>query len=146
MKNRMLRILPVIITFVWTGMVLGVSFLEAPLKFQAPDITLRLGLGIGRLVFGVLNKIEIVFAVTLAVSLVVGKVSWRANFPYPLVFMVLLVQTAWLLPVMDARAELILAGQEVPSTYHHLLYIILEVSKVLLLLVGGVTWLRRTEP
>ncbi|MEM1358450.1 MAG: hypothetical protein AAGF89_09635 [Bacteroidota bacterium] len=144
MQNGMLRILPVIITFVWTGMVLGVSFLEAPLKFQAPDITL--GLGIGRLVFGVLNKIEIVFAVTLAVSLVLGKVSWRANFSYPLVFLVLLLQTAWLLPVMDARAELILAGREVPSTYHHLLYIVLEVSKVLLLLAGGVTWLRRTEP
>ncbi|MEM0967027.1 MAG: hypothetical protein AAGJ81_12845 [Verrucomicrobiota bacterium] len=41
---------------VWLGLVIGISFLEAPLKFQAPGITLELGLGIGRLVFGALNK------------------------------------------------------------------------------------------
>ena len=30
-------------TFVWLGMVLAISFLEAPLKFRAPDVTLRIG-------------------------------------------------------------------------------------------------------
>ena len=33
------------ITFIWAGMICGISFLEAPLKFQAPGITLELGLG-----------------------------------------------------------------------------------------------------
>jgi hypothetical protein len=41
--------------FVWLGMVLAISFLEAPLKFRAPDVTLRIGLGIGRIVFRALN-------------------------------------------------------------------------------------------
>ena len=41
--------------FVWLGMVLAISFLEAPLKFRAPGVTLQLGLGIGRLVFRALN-------------------------------------------------------------------------------------------
>ena len=41
--------------FVWLGMVLAISFLEAPLKFRAPGITIALGLGIGRLVFRALN-------------------------------------------------------------------------------------------
>ena len=53
------------VTFVWLGMVLAISFLEAPLKFRAPEVTLRIGLGIGRLVFGALNTVEAVFAVTL---------------------------------------------------------------------------------
>ena len=35
--------------FIWLGMVLAISFLEAPLKFRAPGITIPLGLGIGRL-------------------------------------------------------------------------------------------------
>lgn len=34
------------VTFVWLGgMVLAISFLEAPLKFRAPDVTLRIGSG-----------------------------------------------------------------------------------------------------
>jgi len=36
------------VAFAWLGMVLAISFLEAPLKFRAPDVTLRIGLGIGR--------------------------------------------------------------------------------------------------
>ncbi len=41
--------------FVWLGMVLAISFIEAPLKFRAPGVTLAIGLGIGRLVFRALN-------------------------------------------------------------------------------------------
>jgi hypothetical protein len=39
------------VTFVWLGMVLAISFLEAPLKSRVPQVSLRIGLGIGRLVF-----------------------------------------------------------------------------------------------
>jgi hypothetical protein len=53
-------------------MVLAISFLEAPLKFRAPEVTLRIGLGIGRLVFGALNTVEAVFAATLLVCVIVG--------------------------------------------------------------------------
>ncbi len=48
------------ITFLWLGMVLAISFLEAPLKFRAPNVTLQIGLGIGRLVFRMLNSVEVV--------------------------------------------------------------------------------------
>ena len=44
--------------FVWLGMVLAISFLEAPLKFRAPNVTVQIGLGIGRLVFRALNTVE----------------------------------------------------------------------------------------
>lgn len=37
------------------GAIVAISFLEAPLKFLAPGITIPLGLGIGRLVFTALN-------------------------------------------------------------------------------------------
>ena len=43
-------------TFVWLGMVLAISFIEAPLKFRAPGVTLPIGLGIGRLVFRALTR------------------------------------------------------------------------------------------
>jgi uncharacterized PurR-regulated membrane protein YhhQ (DUF165 family) len=41
--------------FTWFGMVIAISFVETPLKFRAPGITVPLGLRIGRLVFKVLN-------------------------------------------------------------------------------------------
>jgi hypothetical protein len=47
---------------VWLGMVLAISFLEAPLKFRAPDVTVPIGLGIGRLAFRALNTAEAVLA------------------------------------------------------------------------------------
>ena len=37
---------------------LAVSFLEAPLKFRAPGVTLPIGLAVGRLVFRALNRAE----------------------------------------------------------------------------------------
>ena len=55
--------------FVWLGMVLAISFLEAPLKFRAPGVTLQLGLGIGRLVFRALNTCEAVLAAVILVAL-----------------------------------------------------------------------------
>ncbi len=57
--------------FVWLGMVLAISFIEAPLKFRAPGVTLQIGLGIGRLVFRALNGTELLLAAVLAVALVV---------------------------------------------------------------------------
>ena len=55
--------------FAWLGMLLGISFLETPLKFRAPGITLPLGLGIGRLVFRALNATEITLAAVLLAAL-----------------------------------------------------------------------------
>ena len=52
------------------GAIAAISFLEAPLKFQAPGITIPLGLGIGRLVFTALNiATGVVLAVLTLASL-----------------------------------------------------------------------------
>jgi hypothetical protein len=88
--------------------------MEAPLKFQAPNITTELGLGIGRLVFQVLNKIEILFALVLLVAILVDRprTGWTSVFS-GIVISILLLQTAWLLPKLDARATY--SSQECPS-------------------------------
>lgn len=58
------------VSFVWLGMVLAISFLEAPLKFRAPNVTLQIGLGIGRLVFRALNTVEGCFALLMVAIMV----------------------------------------------------------------------------
>lgn len=52
--------------FVWVGFVCAISFMEAWLKFRAEGVTLPIGLGIGRLVFQALNRVEWVLAAAVA--------------------------------------------------------------------------------
>jgi hypothetical protein len=62
-------------TLIWLGMVLAISFLEAPLKFRAEGLQLQVGLAIGRIVFWALNIAEVAWAVVIAVCLIVTGAS-----------------------------------------------------------------------
>lgn len=134
-----MNVLAVAVPFVWLGAVLAISFLEAPLKFRAPGITLPLGLGIGRLVFRALNVSELGLAVLLTVAVLVSQTP-PASVTAALagLWVLLLVQTTLLLPRLDRRTRLVLAGQTPPRSHLHLVYIALEVVKVILLPLLGV--------
>ncbi|MEO9484322.1 MAG: hypothetical protein ABJG47_12775 [Ekhidna sp.] len=131
--------LSISVTFLWIGFVCAISFMEAWLKFQAPGITIPLGLGIGRLVFSALNKVEIVLAISLIISSIADKqIKTKAFAVLGITVFILLLQTAWLLPALDARAELFIQNTPPPSSYLHLTYIILEFIKVTLLFIYGI--------
>jgi hypothetical protein len=135
-----LRILQIAIPFIWFGMIGAISFMEAPLKFQAPGITLAEGLSIGRLVFFVLNKIEIVFAVLLAVTLFTNRP--KKMFPIlgaVTIFVLLALETLWLLPLLDVRAEQVISGTAAPYSNTHVIYIVFDSIKFLLLFAVGVS-------
>lgn len=77
--DTLARYVELFVPMLWLGMVLAISFLEAPLKFRAPGITIPLGLGIGRLVFRALNTVEVVLAVALIVACLIlspGTTGW----------------------------------------------------------------------
>ncbi|MGW9349219.1 hypothetical protein [Nocardiopsis flavescens] len=124
------------VVFVWLGMVLAVSFLEAPLKFRAPGVTVRVGLGIGRLVFRALNGVEAVFAAVLVAVALLGAVP----VPVPALAAagVLAVQLLAVRPGLNRRSDAVLAGEEAPRSRAHLVYVVLEVLKAAALLTGGV--------
>ena len=82
----------VALTFVWLGMVLAISFLEAPLKFRAPNVTLQIGLGIGRLVFRALNTVEVGFALVILAIVVAGPTPVRIIAAFSVAFAALAVQ------------------------------------------------------
>ncbi len=133
------RILQIAIPFVWFGLILGISFLEAPLKFQAPDITLALGLGIGRLVFFALNKIEIVLALALMISFFRSKPDSKTPFYlFTVIGLLLFLETIWLLPVLDERAVSVIKGTAAPYSNTHVIYIVFDAIKLILLAVLGV--------
>lgn len=128
----------VALTFVWLGMVLGISFLEAPLKFRVPGVTLALGLSIGRAVFRVLNRIELLLGVAIAACLVAGSPATADVLVLALAGAVLLFQLAVIRPVLARRSDKVLAGAEDgPRSRSHLWYVVTEGLKVLALAVGG---------
>jgi hypothetical protein len=134
------RITQIAVPFIWFGLLGGISFLEAPLKFQAPGITIPLGLGIGRLVFFALNKIEIALAILMIFSFVRARPKNR--FPlvsFAVVAFLLLLETVWLLPVLDARATLVISGEVPPQSNLHLIYIAFDALKFVLLLGLGIS-------
>lgn len=88
------------IALIWLGMVLGISFLEAPVKFMAPSVTLEIGLDIGRYVFGAFNKVECAFALVIAILLIIIRRKNLSMVPLGLAWLTLALQTAWLLPVL----------------------------------------------
>lgn len=138
MVNRFAAVALIAITFIWVGLIIGISFVEAPLKFQAPGITLALGLGIGKLVFGALTKIEMFFSVIIVAILVMtgAKIRTWAFFGAPLV--VVVIDNAWLMPILDIRIDMLVSGMTPPSSNAHCWYVALELIKVVWLFGVGI--------
>ena len=140
------EVLQLAVPFIWLGAVLGISFLEAPLKFRAPGITVPLGLGIGRLVFTALNRLELILAAVLTAAMLAGDVGLAADLPTALLvalWVLLAVQQVVLRPRLNRRTSLILAGANLPRSRQHLAYVALEGAKVVLLPVLGILLMLR---
>ena len=126
------------VTFVWLGMVLAISFLETPLKFRAPGVTLRIGLGIGRLVFRALNAVEAVLAVTIVVVMIVDRPPVGALVALGTAVVVLAAQLLLVRPRLARRSDAVIAGSDAPRSHAHYAYVALEAVKVIALLMGGI--------
>ena len=128
----------------WAGVLIGVAFLAAPAKFNAESLTLPVAMDVGRQEFGTLNLTEIVLAVATLALAAYARVERTIWYGLAVAAAVVLLQAVWLLPVLDARAEMIIQGETPPSAPWHALYITIEVLKLLALLVVG--WLALWRP
>jgi hypothetical protein len=130
--------------FIWLGMVLAISFLEAPLKFRAPGVTIPLGLGIGRLVFRALNICEVLLAALALVAVVLGRPSPAATIALGVAVAALGIQVVAVRPALTRRSDAVLADATVAESGRsraHLMYVGFELIKVVALLVSGVVLL-----
>jgi hypothetical protein len=126
------------LTFVWLGMVLAISFLEAPLKFRAPNVTLQIGLGIGRLVFRALNTVEVAFALVIGAIVVAGPTRAGIAVAIAVAVAALAIQLIAVRPALTRRADRVLAGSEGPRSRAHYAYVVLEAVKVIGLIAAGI--------
>ncbi len=132
----------VAVTYCWIGMVLAISFLEAPLKFRAPGVTLQIGLGIGRLVFRALNATETAFAGIVIVTLAISRPSAAVIAAFVIAIAALAVQLLAVRPKLTQRSDAVLAAApgQAPTgrSRVHYVYVALEAVKLVGLLVGGI--------
>ena len=128
----------VAVVFIWLGMVVAISFLEAPLKFCAPGVTLQIGLGIGRLIFRALNTVEVILAVVILVSTVAAPPSVGAAAALAVAFAALALQIGAVRPRLNRRSDQVLAGLDALRSRGHYVYIGLEAIKALALAAAGI--------
>lgn len=119
----------------WVGVAIGVAFLATPAKFLAPSLSLPVALDVGRHTFAIYNRIELGFLAVLVIMAGLGRRAWLPALFVPGI--VLIAQALWLIPALDARVTLILAGQQPAASPLHALYIVAEGAKVGTLLLFG---------
>lgn len=114
------------LALLWIGLLIGVSFLATPAKFLATSLTLPAALDVGRHTFAIFNRVEWFLA---AAFLVLTLLRPRD-----------LIVALWLLPLLDQRVGLIIAGEQPPPSSDHVIYITVEVLKLFVLgVVAAVT-------
>jgi len=122
------------LSFIWLGLVLGISFLESWVKFRAELITRTIGLDVGRNVFHALNRVEVLLALmTFLLGIKGCSVAPSNSLITSVTFApvaIVTLQVLWLQPKLDARARTIIKGGTPPAHWTHQVYVLLEVAKV----------------
>jgi hypothetical protein len=134
----------VAVLFTWLGMVLAISFIEAPLKFRAPGVSLQVGLGIGRLVFRALNSVEAALAAIVLITVGADPPSPPVIGAVGVTVVALAAQLLVVRPRLAHRSDVVLAAPAVSApgsgsrrSRAHYGYVGLELVKVIALVVAG---------
>lgn len=106
-------------------------FIATPAKFMAPSLSLPVALDVGRQTFLVFNRVEVGVAVALLVVLAWHQRTWFAVGFGVAMLACVLVETVLLLPLLDARVTIIIAGGMPARSSLHQLYIGIESIKLL---------------
>lgn len=135
-----------VICLFWAGMVFNNGF-NAGIKFTAPSLTRVIGMDVGRVTFAAFNKIELFWCVVTCALLFFARpfrsVPRTIGVLLSLVWLVVALQTAILLPMLEQRALLVMHGQILPKSPVHLLYTSSELTKLVALLIVGVNVIRQ---
>jgi hypothetical protein len=127
----------VALTLLWAGMLLGIDFVGVPAQFAAPSLARPQGIDVTRHVFTAFGRVEIgLAAVSLLLALLLrpDRLLWAL---LAAVWLVVALESLWLLPALDLRADQVLHGQEPAPGPWHGLYAGLELAKLAALLLAA---------
>lgn len=133
------------VSFFWLGLVIAVSFLETPLKFQVSGMTLPIALELGKTMFGISTNIQLGLMILVFFNFFLNpsKLNKFIIFTGVLLALILVLEKFWMLPILDARADVLATGKGLPPTPLHNYFIYAECIKVILLLSIGFLQLKK---
>lgn len=124
------------VPWVTLGLLLGISFIAQPAKFSAPGVELPQLVSVGSTIFHASHWTQwvlLVLCATFSASTKERKVL--AFCSSGLALALLAAQHLLLMPMLDARVQLYLAGGRPDPSNDHLLYVAVEAMKVVAVLV-----------
>lgn len=136
---------PAFLLIFWVGFVCAISFMEAWIKFQAPGVTLTIGLSIGMLVFKALNLVEWALLIVSFGWMLTNYTLWnkKIKFSALIITVIILLQTFVLLPDLTKRALSLIAENPLPANpATHITYVVVEIIKVVLLIITTIEWVK----
>jgi hypothetical protein len=135
------RLVFAVVCLLWAGIVLGVSFAET-VKFHVPTLSRSAAFDVGRTVFRISQTLQLLPLGMALASGAAGQLSRGAWGCFTAAVLALLVQTVWLFPSLEARAQTLIAGGVPAGHSPHAAYATLEVLKVLALVAAAVLALK----
>ena len=135
MPNQNGTIATLLIAVLWIGSIIGLSVIATPAKFLAPSLDLPTALDVGKHTFNVFIKYEWVLLFVLVAALSRCKKVALSLASSISLFVIVLMQSFWLLPALNERVDLMLSGStELPESYSHMSYVLLELAKLVVLI------------
>ncbi len=126
-----------VLSFVWIGFLLAISFMEAWVKFRAESLDLPTALDVGSHVFGALNMVERLFSVCLLIYVFIYYTDKVVVVTGLTIFTFIIAQSGYLLPELKQHSQLIMQGMVPEESSVHKMYVIMEVVKLIALFVLG---------
>lgn len=126
-----------VLSFVWIGFLLAISFMEAWVKFRAQSLDLPTALEVGTHVFGALNMVERLFSAALLIYVFIYYTDKIVVVTGLTIFTFIVAQSGYLLPELKQHAQLIMQGMVPEKSSVHKMYILMEVLKLIALFVLG---------
>lgn len=117
----------------WAGLLVGVSFIATPAKFQASSLTLPVALDVGRATFAIWNNVEWLALALFAPLIAFTRIDTFSAVAIAVLGVFLLIQSVVLLPILNNRIAAIIAGAHPPPSSDHLIYIAIDILKLIVL-------------
>lgn len=130
------RIVFPILMAVWAGTIIGVSLISTPVKFQAPSLSMPVGLEVGRYTFRLFANLELGFLIAVIVTAGIVRPRSFTVLALAAVAVQLLMQRLWLLPELDRQVAQILSGSPIAFSASHWVYAAFDVCKPTLLIIA----------
>lgn len=119
----------------WAGLSLGGNLLAAPAKFQVPNLDLSTFLQIGKAQFDWLAYGEWFFTIAIVLSSI--TICQKRVLFLTIPFGAFIIQRAFIMPALDERTVQIIAGQQLPESNLHVVFVVLEIIKFTSLVAVG---------